>query len=123
MPLTRAQAENFITEFFRDHRLIAPPLRYRRVFKLTLAKRKRLNLPYTITRQALADQVAARLCREVIRRDRMAAHHLEAAKHRADHKRARIPKFVRVTWKDFDEWRKYVRGVVVHTFGKGDGLC
>ena len=70
MPLTRAQAENFVQEFFRDHRLAAPPIGTRRNFTVTLAKRKRLNLPRTITRQALADQIAARLCRDCTRRVR-----------------------------------------------------
>jgi hypothetical protein len=68
MPLTHAQAEDFIQAFFRDHRLAAPPIGTRRKFMVTLGKRKRLNLPPVITREALADQVAARLCREIVRR-------------------------------------------------------
>ena len=105
MPLTRAQAENFVQEFFRDHRLVSPAVRIRQKFMVTLGKRKRLNLPPVITRQALADQVAARLCRDVVRRLR----------EKDGQKRPRIARH-------FHEWQKYVRGVVVHHFGKGDGL-
>lgn len=111
MPLTRAQAENFVTEFFRDHRLPAPRIGLRRKFRVALAPRKRLNLPHSITRQALADQVAARLCREIVRRE---ARH-KAAMFTSKKTRPRIAMH-------FAEWRTYVRGVVVHHFGKGDGL-
>jgi len=105
MPLTRAQAENFVQDFFRDHRLPAPPVGMRRKFMITTAKRKRLNLPHVITRQALADQVAARLCRDCVRRMR----------EKDGQKRPRVARH-------FGEWQKYVRGVVMHHFGKGDGL-
>ena len=105
MPLTRAQAENFVQAFFRDHHLVAPAVRIRQKFMVTLGKRKRLNLPSVITREALADQVAARLCRDVVRRLR----------EKDGLKRPRIARH-------FHEWQKYVRGVVVHHFGKGDGL-
>jgi len=119
MPLTRAQVENFVREFFRDHRLAAPPIGMRRRFGVTLAARKRLNLPRTITREALADQVAARLCREcVIRHKRHAWETMNNESYGKVHR----PKWFRVTRADFDEWRKYVRGVVVHHFGKGDSL-
>ena len=105
MPLSKAQAENFVAEFFRDHRLFVPPIGTRRRFLVTIQRRTRLNLPPVITRQALADQIAARLCRECVLR--------LAEKH--GRKRPRIARH-------FPEWRKYVRGVVVHHFGKGDGL-
>lgn len=105
MPLTRAQAENFVAEFFKDHRLPAPPIGTRRAFRVTLAKRKRLNLPPTITRQALADQVAARLCREVSK-----VRALKVGK-----------KYFRY-YNDFPDWKTYVRSVVLNHFGKGDGL-
>ena len=121
MPLTRAQAENFVQEFFHDHRLPAPPIATRRNFIITMRKRKRLNLPPVITRQALADQVAARLCRTVICRDKLHAWETKAAKHRDD-KKPKRPKWFRTSWKDFLEWRAYVRGVVVRYFGNGDWL-
>jgi hypothetical protein len=121
MPLTRAQVEDFVQAFFRDHRLPAPPIGTRKYFKVTLRKRKRLNLPRAITRQALADQVAAWLCREVSRRDKSFHWDVQAANTRADRQKKR-PKWFRVRWEDFVEWRKYVRGIVVHHFGKGDGL-
>jgi hypothetical protein len=105
MPLTRAQAENFVVEFFRDHRLPAPAVATRKRFTVTLRRRKRLNLPRVITRETLADQMAAQLCRGCVRRMRM----------KDGQKRPRIAMH-------FPEWRKYVRGVVVHHFGKGDGL-
>lgn len=118
MPLTRAQAENFITEFFRDHRLPAPRIGLRRKFRVALAPRKRLNLPHSITRQALADQVAARLCREIVRRE--ARHKREREAHGVA---ALVTKKTRPRIAmHFAEWRTYVRGVVVHHFGKGDGL-
>jgi hypothetical protein len=105
MPLSRSQVENFVAEFFKDHRLAAPAIARRRLFRVTLARRKRLNLPYTITRPALADQVAARLCRDVVIRD--------------------ARKQGRKGWRyyrHFAEWREYVRGVVLKQFGPGDGL-
>jgi hypothetical protein len=105
MPLTKAQVEDFLHQFFRDHRLPAPPVRIRKKFMVTTAKRKCLNLPPVITRQALADQVAARLCRDVVRRLR----------EKEGQKRPRLARH-------FGEWQKYVHGVVVHHFGKGDGL-
>jgi len=105
MPLTRAQAEDFVRAFFSDHRLSAPPVGIRKRFMVTLGKRKRLNLPPIITRQALADQVAAQLCRAVVRRLRI----------KDGQKRPRIARH-------FAEWQRYTRGVVVHHFGKGDGL-
>lgn len=108
MPLTRAQAENFVAEFFRDHRLPPPAIRLRRrgLPAITLRARRCLNLPATITRDALADQVAARLCREIIRRTWL---------ERQKMKRPRLARH-------FGEWKIYVRGVVVKQFGKGDGL-
>lgn len=123
MPLTRAQTENFVAEFFRDHRLPAPPVSTRKRFCVTLARRVRLNLPRTITRPALADAIAARLCREVIRRDHIRKREVNAAKHRPDHPAA-IPrkKICPRYYSHFQEWRTYVRGVVLHHFGKGDGL-
>jgi hypothetical protein len=121
MPLTRAQAEDFVQAFFRDHRVPAPPIGTRRKFRVTLRQRKRLNLPPVITREALADQVAARLCRTVICRDKLHAWETEAAKRRLD-KKPKRPKFFRTRWEDFRDWRTYVRSVVVHHFGKGDGL-
>jgi hypothetical protein len=105
MPLTRAQAQDFVHAFFRDHRLPVPAIRTRRKFMVTLGKRKRLNLPPVITRQALADQIAARLCRDCVRRLRV----------NEGQKRPRIRCH-------FGEWQKYVRGVIVKHFGKGDGL-
>lgn len=123
MPLTLAQTEDFVQAFFRDHRLPAPKVRIRKKFRVTLRRRKRLNLPPVITRQALADQVAAVLCRHVICRDKAFHWESEAANHRLDSKRLKKrPKWFRVSWKDFQEWRTYTRGVVVHHFGKGDGL-
>jgi len=123
MPLTRAQAENFVQAFFKDHRLPAPPVASRKHFRVTLRRRKRLNLPRVITREALADQVAAFLCRQVICRDRAFHWEAEAANHPLDSRRLKKrPKWFRVSWKDFQEWRTYTRGVVVHHFGKGDGL-
>lgn len=91
MPLTRAQAEDFIVKFFKDHRLVPPPIGRRHIFRITLARRKRLNLPYTITRGTLADAIAARLCREIIRRDSLFRREVEAMRHRADHRLAQIP--------------------------------
>lgn len=117
MPLTLAQAENFVQEFFRDHRLAAPPVAMRRRFLVTLGKRKRLNLPRVITREALADQVAARLCREIVKKKALQARLDQVRAGRAFASRAR-PRLYR----HFAEWQKYVRGVVVHHFGKGDGL-
>ena len=108
MPLTRSQAQDFVEKFFRDHRLAAPPIGTRKKFMVTLGKRKRLNLPRVITRETLADQVAARLCRECVRR-------LAVARNPVKRPRPRIYRY-------FPEWRKYVRGVVLHHFGKGDGL-
>jgi len=105
MPLTKAQAENFVAEFFKDHQLPAPPLGTRKIFRVTLARRVRLNLPPAITRTALADQVAARLCRECVRRLRL----------KSGSKRPRL-------YIHFEQWRKYVRGVVIKHFGPGDGL-
>jgi hypothetical protein len=105
MPLTRAQAEDFVQAFFTDHRLRVPAVATRKTFHLTLQPRKRLNLPRVITRETLADQVAARLCRDCVRRLR----------EKDGQKRPRIARH-------FSEWQKYVRGVVVVQFGKGDGL-
>lgn len=105
MPLSRSQAENFVAEFFKDHRLVAPPIGTRKAFRVTLAKRVRLNLPQVITRQALADQVAARLCRECTNRQ---------AKKNGRHWARLYPYFA--------DWQKYVRGVVMKQFGPGDGL-
>jgi hypothetical protein len=105
MPLSRAQAEDFICEFFRDHGIAAPRIRMTRRFRVTLLPRQRLNLPATITRQALADQIAARLCRECCQR--------EAKKQ--GRKWARYSKWLPC-------WQTYVRGVIVRHFGKGDGL-
>jgi hypothetical protein len=123
MPLTRAQAEDFVQAFFRDHRLVAPPVCIRKRFTVTLRRRKRLNLPRVVTREALADQVAAVLCRQVICRDKAFHWEAEVANHRLDYKRLKKrPKWFKVSWKDFREWRTYTRGVVVHHFGKGDGL-
>lgn len=118
MPLTRAQAEDFIQAFFRDHRLAAPPIGTRRRFMVTLGKRKRLNLPRVITRETLADQVAARLCRECVKRQ---AFHkrLDLAMAGCSFGSVQRPRLYR----HFAEWRKYVRGVVVRHFGKGDGLA
>lgn len=122
MPLTRAQAEDFVSAFFADHRLPAPPLGTRCRFAVTRAKRKRLNLPRVITREALADQVAARLCREVGRRDKLHAWETEFAKRPMTLKRAHKPKWFKTSFDDFVAWRNYVRLVVVRHFGKGDGL-
>jgi hypothetical protein len=123
MPLTRAQAEDFIQKFFRDHRLPAPAVGFRKNYSFTMHRRKRLNLPRVVTRMALANQVAAHLCREVICRDkRMVLETLEAncgAARRATLKR---PKYFRISWADFTEWQAYLHGVVVKQFGKGDGL-
>lgn len=121
MPLTRAQAEDFVQAFFKDHRLPAPAVATRKHFLVTLRKRKRLNLPRVITRGALADQVAARLCREVNRRDKSFKWETENGNRRLD-KQKRRPKWFRVRWEDFVDWRKYVRDVVVQQFGKGDEL-
>lgn len=104
MPLSRSQAENFVAEFFKDHRLVAPLIRTRRRFVVTLVRRKCLNLPRIITRSALADQVAARLCRDCVKRMR--------------HDQIKRPRLaIHLT-----EWQRYVRGVVVNHFGAGDGL-
>lgn len=120
MPLTKAQAENFVQEFFRDHRLPAPAIGTRRKFMVTLAKWERLNLPQTITRQALADQVAARLCRECVIRSVWRHYHEKTFGLGAlGVKKPKRPRILR----HFAEWQKYVRGVVVHHFGKGDGLA
>lgn len=121
MPLTRAQAEDFVEKFFRDHRVSAPPVAIRKKFIVTPRKRKRINLPPVITRQALADQIAAQLCRQVICRDKLHAWETEAAKHRLDRQPHR-PKWFRTSHENFVEWRQYVRSVVVKQFGKGDGL-
>ncbi len=122
MPLTKAQAEDFVQEFFSDHRVPVPAVHSRKRFIVTLRRRKHLNLPRVITREALADQVAARLCREMNRRVKLYAWETEAAQHRPDHKLKKRPKWFRIPWRSFVEWRTYVRGVVVHHFGKGDGL-
>lgn len=100
MPLTVAQAENFVREFFRDHRLPAPAIGFRKVPRIDPGRgRKRLNLSKPITRMLLADQLAARLCRDVGRR--------------AGHKRYS---------RYFPEWQGYTRTIVRQYFGSGDGL-
>lgn len=106
--------------FFRDHRLAAPPIGSRRRFMVTLGRRKRLNLPRVITREALADQVAARLCRECVHRNAWRNYHDYTFGLGAIFEKP--PKRPRL-YRHFAEWRKYVRGVVVHHFGKGDGLA
>lgn len=100
MPLSKAQTENFVGDFFKDHRLPAPPIGYRRAPAVDPGRaRKRLNLTRPITRRILADQLAARLCRDCGRR----LGHRRFAPH-------------------FEEWRKYTREIVLHHFGPGDGL-
>ena len=118
MPLTLAQAEDFVLEFFKDHRLSAPPVATRRCFLVTIGKRKRLNLPRVITREALADQVAARLCRECVKRSAWRRYENTLGMAAISGKPPKRPRIQR----HFAEWQKYVRGVVVHHFGKGDGL-
>jgi len=117
MPLTRAQAEDFVQAFFRDHRLPTPAVAQRKKFMVTTAARKRLNLPRVITRQALADQVAAQLCRRIVKGNALKKRLEQVAAGKVFGSRER-PRIAR----HFAEWQKYTRGVVVHHFGKGDGL-
>ena len=83
----------------------APAIRVSRRFVIAMKTRKCLNLPPVITRRALADQLAARLCRECGK----------AEARKAGKTCLHYSKFLPC-------WQVYVRGVVVRHFGKGDGL-
>lgn len=95
------------------------PIGTRKRFLVTLAARKRLNLPLVITRQALADQIAAQLCRACVKRNAWRRYHEKIFGLGAICEKA--PKRPRIA-RHYAEWRTYVRGVVLHHFGKGDGL-
>lgn len=83
---------------------------------LTMRARKTLSLPAYTSRVDLANYVAARLCREIVRRDSRFRRELEAARD----KTKRLPKWMRPRlWRHFEEWQYYVLQIVKIHFGEG----
>lgn len=116
MSLTPSQVEDFTRAFFADHRLPVPRIRFcAKPPRLTMRARKTLSLPHYCSRSDLAHYIAARLCREIIRRDSRFRREIEAIRDRKP-----LPKWMRPKlWRHFEEWHLYVRGVVNHHFGEG----
>lgn len=116
MSLTHAQVEDFTRAFFADHRLPVPRVRFcAKPPRLTMRARKTLSFPYYTSRMDLSQYIAARLCREIVRRDSRFRRELEAIRDKKPMPKCMRPRL----WRHYDEWQFYVLQIVRSHFGEG----
>lgn len=102
MPLSRAQAEDFVERFCRVFRVPQPRIDARQVLRFQ-SRYRRMHLGRKITRTALANQLAGWMAARIDRQ---------------------FPtgKRIRTDGRSYRQWKRYVGLMIAATFGPGEGV-